>query len=240
MTTLSSVFGLDDLNDIFLRSFKDCTQGIVNSLSTDANDPATATAIQTILAQLNYDYNRLVYVVDIIQDRIYRDALWASAAVAVYDMIAMSIDPYISHPNLPLRGPLLTQHQLMMTLQAQFTSMMAADIWSSGFTYFIKQLCQSKDSIGRLTPGIMLHIMSGMVDSAHLFSDGNLDLLFEIINAAGPVLDAQASDVVNEFGGKIRRLQDLVRGRGNVVGMAVFGLVRLRELGWNVTVNESV
>ncbi|KAJ4370258.1 hypothetical protein N0V86_008995 [Didymella sp. IMI 355093] len=239
MTTPSSVFGHDNLNDIFLRTFKDCTQGIINSLSTDANDPATAIAIQAILAQLNHDYNRLVSVVDIIQDRIYRDAPWASAAVVVYDLVAMFIDSYISHPNLPLRGPLLIQHQLMKALQAQFTSMVTADSWSSGFTYFLKQLCQSKDSIRRLTPGIMLHIMSGMVDSAHLFSDGNLDLLFEIINAAGPVSDTQASDVVNEFGGKIQRLQNLVRGRGNVVGMAVFGLVRLRELGWNVTVNES-
>jgi hypothetical protein len=43
-------------------------------------------------------------------------------------------------------------------------------------------------------------------------------------------LDAQAPEVVKEFGRKIQRLQELVRGRGNVVGMAVFGLVRLREL----------
>ena len=239
MTTLSSAFGQDDLNDIFLRAFKDFTKGIVHSLSTNANDTGTATAVQTIVAQLNCDYSRLIYLVDVIQDRIYRDVQWASTAVAVYDMLATSIDPYFSHPSLPLRGPFLIQHQLMKALQAQFTAMVEVQVWSAGFTYFLAQLCQSKDSIGRLTPGIMLHIIFGMVDSAYLFSDSNLDLLFEIINAAGPVLDAQAPEVVNEFGRKIQRLQELVRGRGNVFGMAVFGLVRLRELGWNVEVIQS-
>lgn len=239
MTTPSSAFGQDDLNDVFLRAFKDCTKGIVNSLLTDANDPATVTAIQIIVAQLNYDYSRLVYVVDSIQDRVYRDAQWADAAVAVYDMIAMSIDPYFSHPSLPLRGPLLVQHQLMKALQVQFTLMMAADTWSSGFTFFLAQLCQSKDSIGQLTPGIMLHIISEMIDSTQLFNDSNLDSLFEVINAAGPILDAQALEVVNDFGRKLQRLQERVRERGNVVSMAVFGLMRLRELGWNVKPNEN-
>ncbi|KAF2621755.1 hypothetical protein BU25DRAFT_353757 [Macroventuria anomochaeta] len=225
-------FDQTDLNDIFLRAFKDCTTGIINSLSTDANDPATATAVQTILAQLNYDYNRLVYVIDIIQSRVYRDPAWGDAAVAVYDMIATSIDSYFSHPSLPIRGPLLVQHHLMKVLQAQFRSMMAADTWSSGLTLFLAQLCRTEDSIGRLTPGIMLHILSGMVESSRLFGGDNLDLLFEIISSAGPVLDTQALDVVNSFGEKLQLLQERVKDRGNVSVMAVFGLMRLRELGW--------
>lgn len=57
----------------------------------------------------------------------------------------------------------------------------------------------------------MLHIISGMTDSAHLFDDNNLDLLFEVINAAGPVLDVQALEVVAESGRKIQRLQELAR-----------------------------
>jgi hypothetical protein len=175
MVTSSSAVGQDDLNDVFLRAFKDCTKDFINSLPTDANDLGIGTAVQTIVAQLNYDYSRLVYVINFIQDRIYRDGQWASSAIAVYDMLAASIDPYFSHPSLPLRGPFLIQHQLMKALQAQFTAMMAEKIWSAGFTYFLAQLCQSKESIGQLTPGIMLHIVSGMVDSAHLLSDGNLD-----------------------------------------------------------------
>lgn len=57
----------------------------------------------------------------------------------------------------------------------------------------------------------MLHIISGMTDSSYLFDGNNLDLLFEIINAAGPVLDVQALEVVTEFGRKIQRLQELAR-----------------------------
>jgi hypothetical protein len=84
-------------------------------------------------------------------------------------------------------------------LQAQSTAIVPFRVWSAGFTYFLAQLFQSKDSIGRLTPVIMLQVISSIFGSAYLFKDGNLDLLFEITNAAGPVLYAQALEVANEL-----------------------------------------
>lgn len=75
----------------------------------------------------------------------------------------------------------------------------------------------------------MLHVMSGMVDLAHSLNDSNLVLLFEIINIAGPVSDTQAPVVVNESGRKIQRLQEIMRSRGEILGMAVLGLIKVEE-----------
>lgn len=85
----------------------------------------------------------------------------------------------------------------------------------------------------------MLQVISSIFGSAYLFKDGNLDLLFEITNAAGPVLYAQALKVANESGRKNQRPQELVKCRGNVVGMVIFGSVRLRELGWTREVDHG-
>jgi hypothetical protein len=40
-------------------------------------------------------------------------------------------------------------------------------------------------------------------------------------------------------GRKIQRPQELVKCRGNVVGMVIFGSVRLRELGWTREVDHG-
>ena len=232
MAHLFSILDRDNLNDIFLRAFQDCTKGIIDSLSTGVNDPAIATTIQTIVVQLNYDYNRLIYVVDIIQARVYRDAMWVDTAITVYDLIATFIDPYFPHPSLPVRGPLLVQHQLMKALQAQFTVMLQDDEWSAGFVHFLGQLGTSSNSIGALTPGIVLHILTGMIDSTNIFGGQNFDLLFDFVIAVGPFLDTQALDVVNQFGEKLQLLQERVKSRGSVLSVAVFGLLKLRESGW--------
>ena len=222
-----------DINNIFLRAFKDCASGIINDLSTEANDPATVTAVQTIVSQLNFNFARLSFVIDAIQDRVYYDPTWTEAAVSVYDTLATFIDPAFVHPDFSIQGALLVQHQLMKVLQAQFTSMVAADTWSPGFTNFLAQLCRTDDSIGNLTPGIMLHIVSGMVESGKLFNGGNLDLLFEVVCAAGPVLDSQALGIVNGLSNRLQRLQERVNERGQVMSMAVFGLLELRKMGWS-------
>lgn len=232
MTEPPPGFGQTDLNEIFLRAFKDCTTSIINSLSNDANETATATAIQTIIAQLNYDYARLAYVVDVIQARVYADSAWVGAAVAVYDMMAIFIDPTFTHPELPIRGPFLIQHQLMRALQAQFAQMLSKEAWSIGFVQFLGQLCRAKDHIGALTPSIVLHILTGMVDSGSLFLDRNLDLLFDFVIAVGPILDTQALDVVDAFSVKLQALQEHMSGKGTVALLAVLGLMRLRESGW--------
>ncbi|KAF9692914.1 hypothetical protein EKO04_009022 [Ascochyta lentis] len=207
-------FDQTDLNHIFLCAFKDCATSIIDGLSTDANDPATTIAIQTIVEQINYDHNRFAYVLDIIQARIYRDSLWAGAAVAVLDLIATFIDPAFVHPVLQIRGPSLVQYQLMRVLQARFTEMMMADVWSHGFILFIGQLGAARDSIGSLTPGIALHILTSMIDSRHLFSGQNLDMLFDFVIAVGPFLDNQTWDIVDGFGGKLQVLQERVKCEG--------------------------
>lgn len=136
MARPSSAFGQDNLNHSFLRALLDCTKGIVNSLSANANNLGTATAIQITITQLIHDYSCLISIVDIIQDRVYHEAQWASAAVAAYDLLAMSIVPYFQYPSLPLRGPFLIQRQITKALQAQFTAIVAVQVWSDGFTHF--------------------------------------------------------------------------------------------------------
>lgn len=233
------LFDQTDLNDVFLRAFKDCATGIINSLSTDAKDPAIANAVQTIVAQLNYDYSRFAYVIDVIQSRVYRDTAWVDAAIAAYNTLAMSIDPVLIHPVLQIRGPLLVQHQLMKVLQAQFTEMMAAGTWSHGFILFLGQLGATRDSIGSLTPGVALHILAGMIDSQNLFGEQNLDLLLGFVMTVGPFLDAQALSVVDGFGERLRRLQDRIKDKGSVINLAFYGLLKLRESGWGVNATDD-
>ncbi len=227
-----AAFGLDDLNEIFLQTFKDWSTNIINTTPPSKDAPETAFGIRTIAAQLNNDQARLVHVVDTIQERACLDPHFIDAAVAVYDLLAMFIDPNFPHASLPIKGPMLVQYHLMRRLQAQFTRMLQEDNWSEGLVRLLGRLCQEQDSIGALTPGIALQVLGGLVESPKFLVGGNFELLLDFVVVAGPFLDAQALEVVNDFGGMLQVLQKRVGDYGSVVRLAVFGLVRLREEGW--------
>jgi predicted DNA-binding ribbon-helix-helix protein len=227
-----SAYDQSALDEFFFRAFKECATGIINNLSPDANEPANATAIQVVTAQLNYDIARLVYVIDAIQARVHRQPAWVNAAVAVYDMMATSIDPAFTHPTQPIRGAFLVQHQLMRALQAQFTGMMRAQTWSVGFVQFLGQLYMAKDSIGNLTSGIVLHILRDMVDSENLFLGGNLDLYLDFVITVGPLLDTQTAEVKAAVDEIMSKLQERVSNEASATRLAFFGLMKLRESGW--------
>jgi hypothetical protein len=63
--------------DMFLATFKNCVNHMIKSLpantTTHASDAATKNAIQIIATQLNGDFTRLQYVIEVLQTRLCDD-----------------------------------------------------------------------------------------------------------------------------------------------------------------------
>ncbi|KAF2029224.1 hypothetical protein EK21DRAFT_31857, partial [Setomelanomma holmii] len=219
--------------EIFLRAFKDCANNIISSLPNDVNTPEATRAIQTIAQQLNGDYARLIYVVDSIQARIAEDEMWAaSAAIDVYEHLTRTVDPNLSAPSLPMRGPYLVRNELMKACQAQFQHMMGQPIWNRGFVRFLGQLCTT-GRITSTTPGIICHVLDGMLSSKVLTTGDKFDMLVSFLLRAGPCLDGQAK-MGEHLTARMQQLQERAKMFKVSERLAVYGLVQLRERGWRV------
>jgi hypothetical protein len=189
---MAFTFSKDKTAEIFFRAFKDYTDNIVNDLPNDSGKPQVTYAIRILAQQLNGDHTRLIYVNDVIQRRIWADDVWAaSAAVDVYEMLAIAIDPGFSSPKAPMLGAYLVRNELMKSCQTQFQHMMTSTDWSCGFINFLSQLCTT-GKITSMTPGIVLYILDGMLTSASLtVNNDNFELLAAFLMQAGPYLDGQ-------------------------------------------------
>lgn len=110
--------------------------------------------------------------------------------------------------------------------------MMTSTYWSAGLVHFLAQLSASRESIGALTPRIILRILTGMVQSMNLCEGQNLDLCLNFIMTVGPFLESKELDFVDQFGEILRNLKEQVNGKGTASTMAVCWLLMLRERGW--------
>ncbi|KAF2822011.1 hypothetical protein CC86DRAFT_251604, partial [Ophiobolus disseminans] len=224
-------------NNIFLRAFEDCVKSIIRNLPTDVTKREAAQAIQTIAQQLNGDYSRLAYVNEVIQARIWEDEIWAvGAAVDVYEMLARAIDPNLSIPDLPMRGPYLVRNELMRSCQSQFQRMMTEADWSRRLTSFLGQLC-TVGNITSTTPGIALHVLDSLVSSLFLNPNDNFDHLVGFLMHAGPYPDGQPQ-LQTHLAAQLLQLQDRAQELKVSSRLAVHGSVQLRERGWRTEVMD--
>jgi hypothetical protein len=234
----------DQAAEIFFRAFKDCASNIINDLPQDAdpNNPNVMHAILTIAAQLNHDFARLQYVIEVIQSRIQREAAWATTtAVKIYELLAMSIDPQLSHPSEQLqavKGAFLVRDEMMRMCQAQFELMIMGPQWSCGLMGFLGQLC-SVGSITSSTPRIVLHILASLVASTFLNNNGNFDMLAGFILHAGPFLDNKPG-YEQHLTAMLQQLDERARTLSTSERLAVYGILRLREKGWQLDELDEV
>ncbi|KAF3010022.1 hypothetical protein E8E13_011444 [Curvularia kusanoi] len=221
----------DATNAFFKRSLQLYNDHVVNTLSTDPNDPAATQTVQTLIAQLNYNYQALDHLINAIQARIYRDVNWVNAALAIYNKLSATIPPNFSAPGTDMKGACLVQHFMMKALQTQFDATMAQSLWSVGLVAFLGRLGASRQILGSLTPGIAFHILDEMVKSERLFSGQNFDICLDFILLVGSFLDAGHVEL---FSHRLQHLQDRATGRSTVAWMAVCWLLRLRKFDWSV------
>jgi hypothetical protein len=225
--------------EIFFRAFKDCADNIVHDLPNDSGEPQATHAVQILAQQLNGEYSRLIYLNDVLQRRIWEDDVWAaSAAVDVYEMLATAIDPGFSSPKVPMIGAYLVRNELMKSCQTKFQHMMTGTDWSRGFIYFLGQLCTT-GKITSMTPGIVLHILDGMVSSTSLTVNNNFDILTDFLLLAGPYLDSQ-TECREHLTPRLKQLQQRVQSCKVSDRLAVYGLTQLRERGWPMEAMEDV
>jgi len=230
---MAPAFDKDKANEIFFRAFKDCVNSIIRNLSCDITKREATQAIQTIAQQLNGDYNRLIYVNEVVQARIWQDEAWAAgAALDVYELLARNIDPNLSVPELPMRGPYLMRNELMKSCQTQFQRMMTEMHWSRGFVTFLSQGC-TIGNITSTTPGIVLQILDSMTASDSLTASNNFDLLIHFLTRAGPYLDSQP-ELQEHLTARLLQLQHHTQPLQISHRLTVYGLVRLRERGWRM------
>jgi hypothetical protein len=224
----------DDLGQMFLQAFQIYTSGVINKLPQNKDETAIATAVEILVAQINTDHNRLIFVIDTIQARVKRDVVWIDSAISIYDGIALFIDPSFSGPGLPAekRGLIVVQHYLMESIQKDFNREMTMLLWNVGLIHFMGRLGASRDSIGAPTPKIILHVMGRMMLSERLFDGENLGLCLDYIVHVGPFLDYETFGTADEFTGMLLQLRERVKIGGTVTNMAMRWVLKLREDGW--------
>ncbi|KAF1937150.1 hypothetical protein EJ02DRAFT_63736 [Clathrospora elynae] len=232
-------------SDIFFRTFKDCINDLVQGISVDTNssDPATTNAVHVISKQLHGNFGRLQYAIKVIQARLCEDAVWAtSTAVTVYELLAMSIDPAFPHPDPQMpadfSGAIVVRDQLMRACQAQFQQTMAMREWSRGLITFLGQLCTIGNTTST-TPGVVLHIIDGMMTSTSLTTGENFDIFVGFMMRAGPFFDSHVG-IQEHLTARMERLKDRARGLGMTESLAIYGILQLRQKGWRVDEMECV
>jgi hypothetical protein len=236
---MAFVFSKNRTAEFFFRAFKDCVDNIVHDLPNDSDMPQATHAIQILAQQLNSDYSRLIYVNEVIQRRIWEDDVWAaSAAVDVYEMLAIAIDPGFSSPKVPMTGAYLVRNELMKSCQTQFQHMVTSTDWSRGLINFLGQLCTT-GKITSTTPGIVLHILDSMVSSTSLMVNNNFDILATFLMLAGPYLDGQV-DCREHLTARLKQLQQQAQSCKVSDRLAVYGLTQLRERSWPMEAMEAV
>ncbi|KAE8849478.1 hypothetical protein PTNB73_04773 [Pyrenophora teres f. teres] len=149
-------------SDLFFGVFKNCVDNIIKALppNMDPTDATATSAIRIIASQINHDHKRLQHVVQTIQARIFEDAVWASStAVNVYELLAASIDPQISHPDIQ-----------MTTITGSLLTCTVGNMTSTA-------------------PKITLDIIGCMLGSESLTKDENFDIFVGFFMRAGPFLD---------------------------------------------------
>jgi hypothetical protein len=233
--------------DIFLSAFKNCVNHIIKSLPADtttyASNAATTNAIQIIAAQMNGDFTRLQYVIEVLQARICVDSVWASGmAVKVYELLATSINPNFSHPDPQmsvLKGAVLVRDQMIRACQTEFTKTMTAESgWSRGLIVFLGQMC-TVGNITSTTPKIVLHVLDCMLASPKLTDGEHFDIFLDIMLRAGPFLDS-LQGCPQLLTTRLQKLQECTKEMSITVGMAVYGVLQLREKGWQIEESGGV
>ncbi|KAF2126957.1 hypothetical protein P153DRAFT_359278 [Dothidotthia symphoricarpi CBS 119687] len=229
-------FAENGIDGIFLGAFKDLAYSVLRSLpsDTDSNDTTIPNSVHTIATQLNREFARLSYVVEVIQARLHEDPAWVTTAIRAYELLTVFIDDDFTHPDPQmqgLRGAFLIRYQLMRACQVQFGEMMRMEVWSLGFIDFLGQLCNT-GRITSLTPGIALNVMEGMVCSGHLALHDNFDLLVGFVLRAGPFLDTQTQQFRDLLTEKVQQLRQRTNNISISMQMAVYGIMQLREKGW--------
>ncbi|KAF1835567.1 hypothetical protein BDW02DRAFT_638511 [Decorospora gaudefroyi] len=224
--------------DIFLAAFKNCVENIIKALPPNASpsDTITANAIRIIGTQLNGDFMRLQYVIEVVQARICEDPAWASGtAVTVYELLAASIDPNFSHPSIEMsaiKGAILVRDQMVRAGQMQFQHTMTAEAgWNRGLVAFLGQQC-TVGSITSTTPRIALHFLDCMLTSGSLENNSdNFDVFLGFVMCAGPFLDSFAG-FKEQLTVRMQKLQECAKALRTTHWLAVYGLLQLREKGW--------
>ncbi|EDU42851.1 hypothetical protein PtrSN002B_007958 [Pyrenophora tritici-repentis] len=223
--------------DLLFEVFKNCVDNIIKALppNMDPNDATAMSAIRIIASQTNNDYKRLQHVVETIQARICEDAVWASGtAVSVYELLAASIDPKISHPDIQtiaVTGSLLVQDQMMRACQTQFHQTIPTSNWSRGLVAFLGQTC-TVGNMTSTTPNITLDILDRMLGSDSLTKNENFDIFVGFFMCAGPFLDGLGYG--DELAMRVEKLMDLSKSLGTTQWLAVYGLLQLRKKGWQM------
>ncbi|CAA9961520.1 hypothetical protein PTMSG1_04904 [Pyrenophora teres f. maculata] len=224
-------------SDLFFGVFKNCVDNIIKALppNMDPTDATATGAIRIIASQINLDHKRLQHVVQTIQARIFEDAVWASStAVNVYELLAASIDPQISHPDIQMTtitGSLLVRDQMMRACQAQFHQTITTSNWSRGLVAFLGQTC----TVGNMTstaPKITLDIIGCMLGSDSLTKDENFDIFVGFFMRAGPFLDGLGYR--DELTVRVEKLVELSKSLRTTEWLAIYGLLQLREKGWQM------
>ncbi|KAL7778221.1 hypothetical protein CFE70_004898 [Pyrenophora teres f. teres 0-1] len=224
-------------SDLFFGVFKNCVDNIIKALppNMDPTDATATSAIRIIASQINHDHKRLQHVVQTIQARIFEDAVWASStAVNVYELLAASIDPQISHPDIQMTtitGSLLVRHQMMRACQVQFHQTITTSNWSRGLVAFLGQTC----TVGNMTstaPKITLDIIGCMLGSESLTKDENFDIFVGFFMRAGPFLDGLGYR--DELTVRVEKLVELSKSLRTTEWLAIYGLLQLREKGWQM------
>jgi hypothetical protein len=224
----------DDVGRIFLEAFQVYTNNLINSLPQQKDEIAIAIAVESLLAQINTDHNRLIFVIDTIQVRVKRDVAWVDFAISIYDGIALFIDLTFSGPGLPAekRGSWVVQHYLLQSIQDDFNREMTMLLWNVGLIHFIGRLGASRNSIGALTSPVIFHVLGRMMLSEELFNGENLGLCLDYIVHVGPFMDSEAAGAKDEFTGMLMQLRERVKSGGTVTNMAMRWVLKLREDGW--------
>ena len=233
--------GQDDRAQAFFEAFQVYTSGIIDHLPSDQVETAKAAAVENLVPQLNSDYRRLIFITRTIQARVKRDVVWVDCAIAMYDGLAASIHPFLSAPGLAAnqRGPLLVQHYLIQSVQADFDKTMGEVLWNVGQIHFMGRLGASRGSIGALTVHVIFHILGRMMLSDWLFEGENLGLCMDYIVYVGPFLDSEASGAKKAFTEMLMQMRDRVKGLGGRVdNMAMLWVLKLREDGWKAQQGE--
>jgi hypothetical protein len=225
--------------DIFFRAFKDCVSNIIKNLPISlVDDPTISNAIQIIAIQLNGEFMRLQYVVEVIQGRLSEDPAWASTtAVKVYELLAMYISPTFSHPEPRLserQGAALVRSQMLEACQSQFDQTMTEVDWSRGLIAFLGQLCAIGNNRSTTT-GITLHVIDCMMVSLSLNpNNSNFDIFLGYMMRAGPFLDSHGSRAQGQLTERMEQLKEKAKALRTTEWLAVYGILQLRDRGWRM------
>jgi hypothetical protein len=110
--------------------------------------------------------------------------------------------------------------------------------WSRGLLVYLGQMC----TVGRITsttPRIALHVLDCMLASHGLNSSANFDIFLDYLMRAGPFLDGLGEFQCNLME-RMVKLQERTKAMSMTVGLAVYGVLQLREKGWQMEEAEGV